>query len=65
MAAVDGHQLLDWYQPLANTGRRWLDDTYQLPPGLTRGRSLLTVTLTPAQNGTAWSAAAYEARSLT
>ncbi|MFK8907358.1 glycoside hydrolase family 172 protein [Streptomyces sp. YS-3] len=63
--SVDGHRLGDWYQPLANTDRRWLDDTYQLPAALTRGRSLLTVTLTPATSGPAWSAASYEARSLT
>ncbi|MEV6551165.1 glycoside hydrolase family 172 protein [Streptomyces sp. NPDC051597] len=62
--SVDGHRLGDWYQPLANTDRRWLDDTYQLPAAYTRGRSLLTVTLTPAPNGAAWSAASYEAHSL-
>ncbi|WP_344076476.1 glycoside hydrolase family 172 protein [Streptomyces crystallinus] len=63
--SVQGHPLHDWYQPLVNTDRRWLDDTYQLPAALTRGRRMLTVTLTPAPNGPAWSAAAYEARSLT
>ncbi|MFD9796867.1 glycoside hydrolase family 172 protein [Streptomyces sp. NPDC059070] len=62
--SVDGHPLHPWYQLLGNSSRRWLDDTYQLPPSLTRGRHSLTITLTPAQDAPAWSVAAYETHSL-
>lgn len=61
--SVDGHALPDWLQPLGNTTHRWLDDGYQLPPSVTAGRHTITVTLTP--DGPSWSAASYQAWSVT
>ncbi|WP_419994650.1 glycoside hydrolase family 172 protein [Streptomyces boninensis] len=60
---VNGTALADWLQPLHNEGRRWLDDTYQIPASVTAGKKEITVTLTPAAEGPAWSAASYEAHS--
>jgi hypothetical protein len=57
--SVNGHALPDWLQPLGNTTHRWLDDTYQVPAGVTAGRRSITVTLTP--EGPPWSAASYQA----
>jgi hypothetical protein len=61
--SVDGHTLPDWLQPLGNTTHRWLDDTYPIPASVTAGRQTVTVTLTP--DGPAWSAASYQAWSVT
>ncbi|WP_433328003.1 glycoside hydrolase family 172 protein [Spirillospora sp. CA-294931] len=61
--SVNGRSLPDWYQPLGNATRRWLDDSYQLPAALTRGKRSITVTLTPATGSPAWSAASYSALS--
>ncbi|MFG1709590.1 glycoside hydrolase family 172 protein [Nonomuraea sp. M3C6] len=58
---VNGRRLADWVQPLGNQTRRWLEDVYQIPAGATRGRSEITVQLTPK---TPWSAASYSAWSL-
>ncbi|HEX4223566.1 MAG TPA: glycoside hydrolase family 172 protein [Pseudonocardiaceae bacterium] len=56
---VNGQQLADWVQPLANPFHQWLDDSYQLPAALTEGHSSVTVTLTPTSGAPPWSAAAY------
>lgn len=63
--SVDGERLPDWSQPLGNADRRWLEDVYQLPADATAGKQRITVTLTPADGAPAWSAARYEALSLT
>jgi hypothetical protein len=57
--SVDGRQLANWVQPLANPYHQWLDDMYQLPASLTAGRASITVTLTPTAGSPPWSAAAY------
>jgi len=56
---VNGHRLPEWREPLGNTGRRWLDDSYRLPASLTHGKSKITVTLRPRRGAPAWSAGAY------
>ncbi|HEY4022942.1 MAG TPA: glycoside hydrolase family 172 protein [Pseudonocardiaceae bacterium] len=56
---VNGKQLANWVQPLANPYHQWLDDCYQLPASLTAGHSSVTVTLTPTAGSPPWSAAAY------
>ncbi|MGV9386251.1 glycoside hydrolase family 172 protein [Nonomuraea sp. NPDC003707] len=58
---VNGRRLADWVQPLGNRTRRWLEDVYQIPAGVTRGQREITVQLTPK---TPWSAASYTAWSL-
>lgn len=58
---VNGRRLADWVQPLGNQSRRWLEDVYQIPADVTRGRSTITVRLVPK---TPWSAASYTAWSL-
>ncbi|CAM5619756.1 hypothetical protein GCM10010329_19710 [Streptomyces spiroverticillatus] len=61
---VDGHSLPDWYQPLSNPDRRWLEDSYQLPASVTRGKDRLRVTLSPVKGAPGWSAASYEVDSV-
>ncbi|GHE68610.1 hypothetical protein GCM10014715_22910 [Streptomyces spiralis] len=61
---VNGRRLPDWYQPLGNGERRWLDDTYLIPSAVTHGRKALTITLTPPAGAPDWSAASYTAYSL-
>ncbi|WP_233521452.1 glycoside hydrolase family 172 protein [Streptomyces triticagri] len=62
--SVDGVQLPDWQQPLANSERRWLEDVHQIPAGVSAGKRAITVTLTPVEGAPAWSAASYQAHSL-
>ncbi|MFJ2738937.1 glycoside hydrolase family 172 protein [Streptomyces sp. NPDC087440] len=62
--SVDGTVLPDWYQPLGNHGRRWLEDSYQLPAAATRGKRRISVTLTPVQGAPEWAAAQYTADSV-
>jgi len=57
--SVDGQQLADWVQPLANPFHQWLDDSYLLPASVTAGHSSVTVTLTPTASSPPWSAAGY------
>jgi hypothetical protein len=57
--SVNGQQLAPWTEPLANPYHQWLDDTYQLPASLTRGKAAITVTLTPTSGSPPWSSAAY------
>jgi hypothetical protein len=57
--SVDGFALPDWYQPLGNHKRRWLEDSYQLPASATRGKRRISVTLTPVQGAPEWASARY------
>ncbi|MFC7880008.1 DUF2961 domain-containing protein [Isoptericola sp. NPDC057391] len=58
--SVDGEAAGTWSQPTSNTSQRWLEDTFMLPPALTRGERRVTVTLTPTDGAPAWSAASYQ-----
>jgi len=60
---VDGEAAGTWTRPAHNSAQRWLDDTFMLPPGLTRGERRLTIGLTPADGAPAWTAASYQALS--
>ncbi|RII13707.1 hypothetical protein DSC45_22400 [Streptomyces sp. YIM 130001] len=62
--SVDGVELPDWQQPLANSERRWLEDVYQIPGRVSAGKGEITVTLTPVDGAPAWSAASYRVHSL-
>lgn len=64
--SVDGTAVHDWQQPLGNTTRRWLDDSYELPASLTKGKKEITVTIVPAKGEGVpdWSAGAYSAYSV-
>ncbi|WP_431879078.1 glycoside hydrolase family 172 protein [Amycolatopsis sacchari] len=56
---VDGQPAGEWYQPLGNTYSRWLEDSFDLPPALTAGRSSVEVRLEPVVGAPAWSGARY------
>jgi hypothetical protein len=58
---VDGQAAGRWLEPLHNTSKRWLQDTYELPASLTAGKSQLRVRLVPVAGAPAWNAARYEA----
>jgi hypothetical protein len=58
---VDGRAAGRWLQPLGNQTSRWLEDSFDLPAGLTAGKSAITVTLTPVPGSPAWTASSYEA----
>ncbi|MFI6940588.1 glycoside hydrolase family 172 protein [Streptomyces sp. NPDC050418] len=62
--SVNGRALPDWLQPLGNGDRRWLEDAYPIPAGITAGKASVTVTLTPVDGAPDWSAASYSAYSL-
>ncbi|MFC4859022.1 glycoside hydrolase family 172 protein [Actinophytocola glycyrrhizae] len=56
---VNGKRVGEWLQPLGNTHSRWLEDSFELPASATGGKSSVTVTIRPAPDGPAWSAATY------
>jgi hypothetical protein len=56
---VDGTDVGTWTEPLGNPGLRWLDDSYQLPPSVTAGRSAIHVTLVPLPGFAPWNATRY------
>jgi hypothetical protein len=60
---VNGKRVGEWLQPLGNTHSRWLEDSFELPASATAGTSQVTVTIRPAADGPAWSAATYRALS--
>ena len=56
---VDGQPAGTWSQPLSNKAHRWLEDNFQLPPDLTRGKQSVRVDLVPVQGAPPWSASQY------
>jgi hypothetical protein len=60
---VDGVDVGVWRQPLGNSAVRWLDDSFELPPGITAGKRQIHVELVPVAGGPAWHAARYTALS--
>ncbi len=60
---VEGVDAGVWLQPLGNPSRRWLDDTFQIPAGLSAGRATLSIRLMPLEGSPPWNAAHYEALS--
>jgi hypothetical protein len=63
--AIDGVHAGIWLQPRSNASHRWLDDTYLVPDSLTRGKTLITVTLTPIPDAPPWTASRYQISALT
>jgi Protein of unknown function (DUF2961) len=57
--AVDDIPAGTWLQPRSNGSHRWLDDTYLVPPRLTAGKNLVTITLTPTPDSPPWTASRY------
>ncbi|SDS35276.1 DUF2961 domain-containing protein [Microlunatus soli] len=60
---IDGRAAGTWLQPLGNDHDRWLDDAFAIPPDLTRGKSSISVQLTPSDQAPGWQAASYQALS--
>ncbi|MEU4477920.1 glycoside hydrolase family 172 protein [Micromonospora sp. NPDC023966] len=60
---VDGTDVGVWLQPLGNSSKRWLEDSFELPRGVTAGKRGIHVELVPVAGGPAWHAARYEALS--
>lgn len=56
---VNGTDAGLWLEPLANGSKRWLEDTFMIPPSLTRGKSSLNIRLVPVGD-VAWTSAQYE-----
>lgn len=57
--AVDGQPVGRWTEPLGNGFARWLEDSFDVPPAVTAGKSAVRVTLAPVAGGPAWSASRY------
>ncbi|WP_218013587.1 DUF2961 domain-containing protein [Georgenia sp. 311] len=60
---VGGQDAGVWLQPLGNTTRRWLEDSFVIPAHLAQGGQL-DITLTPLDGAPPWSAARYEVASI-
>jgi hypothetical protein len=56
---VDGQPAGRWVQPLGNATHRWLEDSFDLPPELTRGKAKVRVELVPVQDAPPWSSSRY------
>lgn len=54
-----------WLQPAGNRHLRWAEDSFLLPAAVTAGRTRLDLTLEPLDPARPWTAARYEAFSLT
>jgi Protein of unknown function (DUF2961) len=63
--AIDGTPVGIWLEPRSNSSHRWLDDTYLVPRGLTAGKNLVTIGLTPTPDTPAWTASRYHIDALT
>ena len=60
---VDDQPAGTWDQGLRNEFKRWLHDSYELPPSLTAGKDQITVRLVPLAGSSPWHAARYVALS--
>jgi hypothetical protein len=61
---VDGTSVGQWMEPWSNTYFRWIEDHFEIPVTLTRGKRSINIQLVPVagQTGTStWTAAHYEA----
>lgn len=56
---VDGQPAGTWLQPLGNPYHRWLEDTFDLPPALTAGKSSVHIEIVPVSGAPGWSASRY------
>jgi hypothetical protein len=56
---VDGTPAGIWLEPRSNTSHRWLGDTFLVPEGLTSGKNLVTLSLTPTPGTPPWTASRY------
>jgi hypothetical protein len=65
---INGTLAGTWVEPWYNPDFRWLNDVFEIPGTLTKGRKAITVQLVPStgETGTSvWTAAQYEATALT
>lgn len=58
---VDGRDAGVWLEPLHNGDHRWLEDSFQIPAGLTAGHRETRITLAPVAGSPPWSVARYTA----
>ncbi|MBE9375642.1 DUF2961 domain-containing protein [Saccharopolyspora sp. HNM0983] len=56
---IDGQPAGRWSQPLGNPFHRWLEDDFDVPAELTRGKSEVQVELVPVADAPPWAAAHY------
>lgn len=56
---IDGQPAGRWSQPLGNPFHRWLEDDFDVPAELTRGKSEVHVELVPVTEAPPWAAAHY------
>jgi Protein of unknown function (DUF2961) len=65
---INGTLAGNWVEPWYNPDFRWLNDVFEIPGTLTKGKKAITVRLVPStgETGTSvWTAAQYEATALT
>jgi hypothetical protein len=65
---INGHLAGTWLEPWSNPDFRWLNDVFEIPGHLTKGRKAIDVQIAPVTGltgTTVWTAAQYEATSLT
>jgi Protein of unknown function (DUF2961) len=65
---IDGKLAGMWVEPWNNPDYRWLNDVFEIPGNLTQGQKAINVQIVPmtGETGTSvWTAAQYEATSLT
>ncbi len=65
---IDGTLAGTWIEPWNNPDFRWLDDVFEIPGNLTKGKRAITIRLVPVTGFTgtaAWTAAHYEVSALT
>lgn len=66
--SIDGTLVGTWIEPWNNPDYRWLEDVFEIPANLTKGKRFISVRLEPVTGltGTSvWTASHYEASALT
>lgn len=61
---VDGVEAGTWYDAGGNTGKRWRDSEFLIPPALTQGKSSVTVRLDNISPLAAWSEYHHQVQSI-
>ena len=61
---IDRKKVGTWFAPLGNEHQRWVEDSFDLPRKVTRGKREITVEITPLKDTPSWTAARYDALSI-
>lgn len=56
---VDGQVAGVWTQPLGNASHRWLEDSFDIPAALTKGKTSARIEIIPVKGAPAWTASRY------